>query len=76
MFLPAISHAAPTELEICLVVPFSINVSPLAGLESLKFQHCNLTLSHYNRGSIVAQLSKLVITGISRSDQDRILGYG
>ncbi len=36
MFLTAISRATPTELGICLVVPVSINISPLAGLESLK----------------------------------------
>ena len=36
MFLAAISRVTPTELEICLVVPVSINISPLTGLESLK----------------------------------------
>jgi hypothetical protein len=36
MFLIAISRITPTELEICLVVPVSINMSPLTGLESLK----------------------------------------
>jgi hypothetical protein len=36
VFLTAISRAAPMELEMCLVVPVSINISPLTGLESLK----------------------------------------
>ena len=30
------TRVAPTELEICLVVPVSINISPLTGLESPK----------------------------------------
>ncbi len=36
MFLAAISRITPTELEICLVLPVSTNISPLMGLESLK----------------------------------------
>ena len=34
--MAAISHTAPTELEICFAVSVSINISPLTGLVSLK----------------------------------------